>query len=49
MAKALSMAKTQRPARARAVPVIFPLAGRRVAVAGSGGMVGSALVRRLGS
>jgi GDP-L-fucose synthase len=33
----------------RAVPVIFPLAGRRVAVAGSGGMVGGALVRRLGS
>jgi len=33
----------------RAVPVIFPLAGRRVAVAGSAGMVGSALVRRLAS
>jgi len=31
------------------VPVIFPLAGRRVAVAGSGGMVGGALARRLGS
>jgi len=31
------------------VPVIFPLAGRRAAVAGSGGMVGGALVRRLGS
>ena len=29
--------------------MIFPLAGRRVAVAGSGGMVGGALVRRLGS
>jgi len=46
------MAKTQRTARAvraRAVPVIFPLAGRRVVVAGAGGMVGSALVRRLGS
>ena len=41
------MAKLQ-PA-AKAVPVIFPLAGRRVAVAGSGGMVGGALVRRLGS
>jgi GDP-L-fucose synthase len=29
------------------VPVIFPLAGRRVFVAGHGGMVGDALVRRL--
>ena len=29
--------------------MLFPLAGRRVAVAGSGGMVGGALVRRLGS
>lgn len=30
-----------------ASPVIFPLAGKRVWVAGHGGMVGSALVRRL--
>ena len=29
------------------LPVIYPLAGRRVFVAGHGGMVGSALVRRL--
>jgi GDP-L-fucose synthase len=36
-------------AAAKAVPVIFPLAGRRVAVAGSAGMVGGALTRRLGS
>ncbi|MDE2229241.1 MAG: GDP-L-fucose synthase [Alphaproteobacteria bacterium] len=31
-----------------AVPVIFPLAGKRVLVAGHRGMVGSAVVRRLG-
>jgi len=31
-----------------AAPVIFPLAGKRVAVAGANGMVGSALLRRLG-
>ncbi|HVA16026.1 MAG TPA: GDP-L-fucose synthase [Stellaceae bacterium] len=29
------------------LPVIYPLAGRRIFVAGHGGMVGSALVRRL--
>ena len=37
------------PKAAPAAPVIFPLAGRRVLVAGHRGMVGSAVVRRLGS
>jgi GDP-L-fucose synthase len=37
------------PKTAPIVPVIFPLAGKRVLVAGHRGMVGSALVRRLGS
>ncbi|MDE1968728.1 MAG: GDP-L-fucose synthase [Alphaproteobacteria bacterium] len=37
------------PTTAPAAPVIFPLAGKRVLVAGHRGMVGSALVRRLGS
>jgi len=37
------------PKTAPAAPVIFPLTGKRVLVAGHRGMVGSALVRRLGS
>ena len=37
------------PKTAPAAPVIFPLAGKRVLVAGHRGMVGSAVVRRLGS
>ncbi|MGH7000862.1 MAG: GDP-L-fucose synthase family protein [Stellaceae bacterium] len=37
------------PKTAPAAPVIFPLAGRRVLVAGHRGMVGSAVVRRLGN
>ena len=37
------------PKTALAAPVIFPLAGKRVLVAGHRGMVGSAVVRRLGS
>jgi len=36
-----------RSAAAREAPILFPLAGRRVYVAGHRGMVGSALVRRL--
>lgn len=36
------------PKTAPAAPVIFPLAGKRVLVAGHRGMVGSAVVRRLG-
>ena len=36
------------PRTAPPAPVIFPLAGKRVLVAGHRGMVGSALVRRLG-
>lgn len=37
------------PKTAPAAPVIFPLAGKRVLVAGHRGMVGSAVVRRLGN
>jgi len=37
------------PKTVPAAPVIFPLAGQRVLVAGHRGMVGSAVVRRLGS
>lgn len=37
------------PKTAPAAPVTFPLAGKRVLVAGHRGMVGSAVVRRLGS
>ncbi|MDE2513959.1 MAG: GDP-L-fucose synthase, partial [Alphaproteobacteria bacterium] len=37
------------PTTAPTAPVIFPLAGKRVLVAGHRGMVGSALVRRLGN
>ncbi|MGH6984038.1 MAG: GDP-L-fucose synthase family protein [Stellaceae bacterium] len=37
------------PKTAPAAPVIFPLAGKRVLVAGYRGMVGSAVVRRLGN
>jgi GDP-L-fucose synthase len=35
------------PAELQVAPIIFPLAGRRVWVAGHSGMVGSAIVRRL--
>lgn len=37
------------PKIAPAAPVVFPLTGKRVLVAGHRGMVGSAVVRRLGS
>ena len=37
------------PKTALAMPAVFPLAGKRVLVAGHRGMVGSAVVRRLGS
>ena len=37
------------PKTTPAAPVIFPLAGKRVLIAGHRGMVGSAVVRRLGS
>jgi len=37
------------PKTAPAAPVIFPLAGKRVLVAGHRGMVGAAVVRRLGN
>ena len=36
------------PKTAPAAPVIFPVAGKRILVAGDRGMVGSAVVRRLG-